>query len=286
MSARPPAMTAGIWWLLVRNEWFKTRKRLAFWMTLAFFAFVTTMTHGEAFLRARRDPEREFAFPEVWSRVFGDDATFMLVFASIVVVILACSEFSWRTARQNVIDGLSKTQWFWGKTSLLPILGIAFLTIAITIPGVMGILGTDLETATGPVLPMSVFGALGGIALAYSVVAGLAFALGLAIRSTGPAMAAWFFWVLMGEQLFGGLAVRFWPSVEHVVRYLPFSAANRLLGFENYDIAAYRRMVEAAVEAGRDIPQLPDLATTVTVNLGWVAFFMIVSFIWFRRRDL
>lgn len=279
-------MTAGIWWLLVRNEWFKARKRLAFWMTLAFFAFVTFMTHGESFLRARRDPEREFAFPEVWSRIFGDDATFMLVFASIVVVILACSEFSWRTARQNVIDGLSKTQWFWGKTSLIPILGIAFLTIAVLIPGVMGILGTDLETASGPVLPLSVFGALGGIALAYTTVAGLAFALGLAIRSTGPAMAAWFFWVLMGEQLFGGLAVRFWPSLETFVGYLPFTAATKLLGFENYDVAAHQRMVERAVEAERDIPQLPDLATTVNVNLGWVAFFMIVSFIWFRRRDL
>ena len=60
----PPALSGRIWGVLLRNEWFKTRKRLAFWLTLGFFSFITFMIHGESYFDARSDPDVNFTLPE------------------------------------------------------------------------------------------------------------------------------------------------------------------------------------------------------------------------------
>lgn len=114
-----PALGPGIWGVLLRNEWFKARHRLAFVVTLGLFTFINVMEYGDEALRSRRDNDYTFGLPEAWSSIFGGDSLLLLIFGSIVVVMLASSEFTWRTARQNVIDGLDKTQWFWGKVIML-----------------------------------------------------------------------------------------------------------------------------------------------------------------------
>ena len=62
----------GILGVLLRNEWFKTRKRLAFWLALGFFSFITFMNHAQGFFESDED----FALPQVWGSVFGQDMTF------------------------------------------------------------------------------------------------------------------------------------------------------------------------------------------------------------------
>ena len=91
--------------------------------------------------------------------VFGNEGVQFLIFSGLTVMLLATPEFNWRTARQNVIDGLSKSQWFWGKSLLLPVVALAFLGIHILIPGVLALIRTDLGAATGPLVPASVFAA-------------------------------------------------------------------------------------------------------------------------------
>lgn len=282
----PPALTARVWVVLFRNEWFKTRKRIAFWITLAFFSFITFMQYAERFFDARNDPERSFTLPEVWSRVFESESVITIIFASIALIMVASSEFSWRTARQNVIDGLSKTQWYWGKTFLIPMLGLAFLSLHVAIPAVLGLLGTDSSSATGPMFPLSVLAATGGTFLGYSAVAALALFLSLAIRSSGPAMAAWFFWIGFGEQLGARLLGQGFPSLRPILRYLPFTNAQAGMSFSDYDAGAFERAVAAATAAERTPPELADLSTIMLVNIGWVALFLVVGYVWFRRRDL
>jgi ABC-type transport system involved in multi-copper enzyme maturation permease subunit len=282
----PPALTARVWVVLFRNEWFKTRKRRAFWITLAFFSFITFMQYADRFFAARNDPERSFTLPEIWPQVFEGESVITIIFASIALILMSSSEFSWRTARQNVIDGLSKTQWYWGKTLLIPMLGVAFVSLHVGIPAVLGILGTDSSSASGPMFPVSVLAATGGTFLAYTAVAALAIFLSLAIRSSGPAMAAWFFWIGFGEQLGAGLLGRAVPSLRPILGYLPFTNAQAGMNFRDYDSAAFEQAVAAATAAERAPPELADLSTIMLVNIGWVALFLVVGYVWFRRRDL
>ena len=282
-----PALTKRIWWILFRNEWFKARKRLAFLLPLGFYLFVTFINHFGPAWQARDDPDRSYTLPEAWSRVFGEDQSMMLLlFAGVCLVMLVSSEFTWRTARQNVIDGLSKTQWLVGKAMLVPFLGLVFLSLAMTIGFVISFLGTDLAAASGPIISVGVFKAAGGMLLAFLSVGGLALFVSLSVRGAGGAIATWFLWIFLIEgvivpQLLGRI-----DWLRDYLQYQPFTVAQRLFGLENYDPAAFQRLVEAREAAERPAPVLADLTGVLWINAGWAALFFLGAFVIFRRRDL
>lgn len=281
-----PALGPGVWGVLLRNEWFKARRRLAFMVTLGLFTFIHVMEYGEQALDARRDPEQTFALPEAWSSIFNGNSTILLIFASIAVIMLASSEFTWRTARQNVIDGLSKTQWYWGKVLMLAIVAVVFLATKLVISVGAAAVGTDFAQASAPIFPLSAFAATGALLLAFLSVGGLALLCATTIRSSGPAMAVWFFWITLGEQLIPSLVTRVLPAAESALQMLPFNASQQVLAFWRFDSATYQRMVERAQAAGETAPELPDMVLWVGLNGGWTLVFVVVGYVLFRRRDL
>ncbi len=274
---------ARVFGVLLRNEWFKARKRVAFWIALGFYAFFTLMNHGQPFLE-RSDG---FRLPDIWTAVFGDESTMVVIFAALTLVLLSATEFGWRTARQNVIDGLSKSQWFWGKSLLLPVVGLAFIGVHVAIPTLLALIRTDFAAAEGPLLPLSVFQAAGGLGLAFLSVAALAFLLSLVIRKTGAALAVWFLWIGPIESgMLPALVGRFLPDHTGWLEYLPFTNGFPLLEFRNYDAPAYERYA-AAVEAAGRTPSPPlDPAWHLVAAAAWTALLVGIAYISFRRRDL
>ncbi len=269
--------------VLLRNEWFKARKRLAFWIALGFYAFFTLMNHGQPFL----ERSEGFRLPDIWTAVFGDESTMVVIFAALTLVLLSATEFGWRTARQNVIDGLSKSQWFWGKSLLLPIVGLVFIGVHVLIPTVLALIRTDFGAAEGPLVPLSVFQAAGGLGLGFLSVGALAFLLSLVIRRTGAALAVWFLWIGPIESgMLPALVRRFLPDYTGWLDYLPFSNTFALLEFRNYDAAAYERYAAAVEAAGRTAPAAVDPAWHLITAAAWTALLVGSAFILFRRRDL
>lgn len=281
-----PALTSRIWGILFRNEWFKARKRMAFLLPFGFFLLITTGGFASSYFEARNDPDRSFALPVAWSQIFSEDMSmFLLFFASICLVMLVSSEFTWRTARQNVIDGVSKSQWFVGKTMLVPMIGILFV-LALTVPGaIFASLGEGVA-ASGPAWTAGVFKAAGALLLAFFVAGSLALFVSLAVRGAGGAMAVWFLWVGVGEQLIIPQTLGRIDAIAEYLQYQPFLTATRLIGFENYDPTAFQRVVEAAEAAERSIPGTPDMTTSLLVAAGWVVVLIGGAHIMFRRRDL
>ena len=109
-------------WAAFRSEMRKMWKRPATWVTLGLFGLMTVADLIGEYRRARKDPDDPFFLPDAWSQILGEEVMVGFIFASVLVILLVAAEFSWRTARQNVIDGLSKTQWYWAKVLLIPIL--------------------------------------------------------------------------------------------------------------------------------------------------------------------
>lgn len=274
---------ARVFGVLLRNEWFKARKRVAFWIALGFYAFFTLMNHGQPFLE-RSDG---FRLPDIWTDVFGDESTMVVIFAALTLVLLSATEFGWRTARQNVIDGLSKSQWFWGKSLLLPVVGLAFIGVHLAIPTLLALIRTDFAAAEGPLVPLSVLQAAGGLGLAFLSVAALAFLLSLVIRRTGAALAVWFLWIGPIESgMLPALVRRFLPGQAGWLEYLPFTNGFPLLEFRNYDAPAYERYAAAVEAAGRTPSPPVDPAWHLVAAAAWTALLVGIAFISFRRRDL
>jgi ABC-type transport system involved in multi-copper enzyme maturation permease subunit len=75
-----------------------------------------------------------FSFPDIWIITFYFAQYFTLL-AAIIIVVIVVNEFDFRTARQHIIDGLSRWEIVFGKF-------IAVLTTAIIITVLVFLLGT------------------------------------------------------------------------------------------------------------------------------------------------
>lgn len=272
--------------VLLGNEMLKMWKRLATWVTVGFFSFITVMDLGEEFFDARESADRSFALPDAWQDILGGDAMIGLIFGSVLVILLVAAEFSWRTARQNVIDGLSKSQWFAAKLMLVPIIGFMFLAARTGFGGVLAWIGTDMSQVTGSLLGAPQWAAFGGIFLASLGFGSLALAVATMVRSAGPAMAIWFFYIAMGEKLLVLIVGKSIESTVPFLQYLPANAFQGLTNYEQYDPVAFERAVQWAVENERPAPEAVDMQLLAAVVAAWIAVFVATSYLSFRKRDM
>lgn len=269
---------------IVRNEWLKAVHRLAFWVGFLFFTGINTVEYANRYVRAKHDPERTFALPEAWPDLLTDDIEVVFICGAVMLILLIGNEFTWRTARQNVIDGLSKEQWFLGKLLLVPFMLVAFFGVGRLLPGaVFASLGTD----GGDAIAGGIFwSAVGGVSLGLIGAMSLAFFFVTAIRAAGAAMGVWLLWFAAIENLIAGGLVRLSEALEPVVEFFPSSVFPSLFRWIQYDPAAFQAAVARALENNRNPPEIWDLSALVLTACAWVLVLLGGSFVWFRKRDL
>jgi ABC-2 type transport system permease protein len=117
-----------------RLELFKMLKRLAAWITYLCFCLLTALTFGGQFYAAQHSHGRGyFGFPNALPTILTAGTSIASIFGVVLIVLMVCNEFDWKTSRQNIIDGLSKPEWFAGKALLIPTVAvILYLTILFT----------------------------------------------------------------------------------------------------------------------------------------------------------
>ncbi len=271
--------------VLFRNELLKTRKRRAFWITLALFSGIATLGFGEDFLDAVRSGDGSYALPGAWSEILGEPTQVALIFGTVALLLLIASEFSWRTARQNVIDGLTREQWYWGKSIAAVLVIVAFLGAYLAIGGGFALAATDLGSGVR-LMGLNHLQALGAVALSFAGYGSLALLIGTAVRSTGGAMAIWFFYVAFGESLIRGGIHKLWEGAGPYLRYAPVATFDELRNYLMFDPAELARVTQRLAEAGRDAPVVGDPSTLAIAAATWVGLFVLAGFLAFRRRDL
>lgn len=80
-----------------------------------------------------------YHFPDVWHNLIWFSGLFKVVLA-IMVVISVTNEFAYRTLRQNIIDGLSRSQFLYSKIStnvLLSLMSVAMIFVIGLITGLI-----------------------------------------------------------------------------------------------------------------------------------------------------
>jgi hypothetical protein len=196
-------------------------------------------------------------------------------FTAIVLILLVSNEFSWRTARQNVIDGLSKEEFFVAKLLLLPVVSLLFFAILVGVGGGFGAAGTQSAGAAGPLLRTVDARALGGALVGLLGWVSFAFLLAVTIRSAGAAMGAFFLYFIV-EQAVGGALARLGEGVAAVVRLLPMAVFKALWEPARYGVVP--------LEKGETLPVATSLL--VVVGAAYALTFVAIAFLLYRRRDL
>ena len=281
VSRRPARLGA----VALRNELAKLVRRPAALVTAGLTLLVAGLNFGQSWWAARSSAEESFALPAAWPEIVTGMAQPALIFGSVLLILLVAGEFSWRTARQNVIDGLSKEAWFRGKAYLVVVLGLLFLLLQVAPGAGFAAAGTDALTLPALLPGAPQLSAAGGFLLAFLGYGGLALLVAISVRGTGASVGVWFLYVALGERLIRtGLGAVGGVAAESA-RYLPIQVFNSLVRYGQHDPGG---LTPAAAQAtgGGSTPQVWEWDVLLPVAVAWVALFFAVSFVVHRRRDL
>ncbi len=270
--------------VLLRIEWLKAAKRRTFWVAVGAFAAFTALPVVERVRNARSDPNAVYALPESWPDILGSATGVGPLFVGVLMILLFAPEFSWRTARQNVIDGLSNERFYAGKAVVL--VGLVLLFMGTTV--LIGVGGTMLSPGGGGpgFIRPSDLSYMGGLALGMLVFGSAGMMLSAHLRSSGSALAILLLYLFVEEvvtRLMLGAEI---DALRGAAEFLPFNLVEDL----GDDLAHYPDVLEGvnADRAERGLAPLAFLKVGVlaVAALTYSASFLGRAFLSMRRRDL
>ena len=88
-----------------------------------------------------------FAFPDVWI-ITTFLAQFFTVLAAIIIIVLVVNEFNFRTARQHVIDGLTRMEIVLGKFITVIVVSIIITLLVFVLGTLTGLLNEGGSSST------------------------------------------------------------------------------------------------------------------------------------------
>jgi ABC-2 type transport system permease protein len=269
---------------LLAIEWIKAANRQASWAVLLFFAAFVALFAGSSLYNQLWRRGAAFRLPEQWPAVVNVGALFGLFSVLALVVLLTADERGWRTDRQNVIDGLTRDQYFAGKVLLLLLVATAFWAVAVGVGGGAALVGTAFAPAAEPPLRPADAGHLGGFLLFLLLVGAMALLFGTVVPGSGGALAVAILFLLV--QLVLGPVLRLaGPPAEALADLLPTAVL-----WDLTEAAAYHPGLVAEhrlrAEAGERVPEIAPLRRTLPLAGLYVALFVLAAWRAFRARDL
>lgn len=256
----------------LKTEWLKIKNYRAFWIFLGLYLISIVAINYIAYSIYQETIKQEpmtkamfndpYAFPNVWGTV-GFMGSWLLYFPGIIIILLTSNEFTFKTHRQNIIDGWSRKDFV--HTKLLLVLILAVTTTIISTITAIGFGFASGES----------FSSEGMVSIAYIFMQSLSYislALLLAVlfRRSGVALIVYFVYGLIFETIIYGLLNRY---VNNQIGYfLPLQGTDVLLPMPFGNKIIYNHA-----------PEPTALIISSIVYIGLYYFFLMRKF---ERDDL
>ena len=161
-----------------------------------------------------------FAFPEVWPTVTWL-CGLLLFIPALLVIISVTNEFSYKTHRQNIVDGWSRRQFISVKLIMVLIISIVSTIIVFLTSMIFG----WQEGSSLSFEKIEFVGYFFIQALSYCT---LALLFSLLLKRSGLAIGVYFLYIFVLENLLGGLLGK---QIENAGHYLPLNSTDSLIPF-------------------------------------------------------
>ena len=269
---------------LLQIEWLKVKRHRPFWILVGLYSLCITLIccGGKAFLKFLENKGAEFNgispymiplydYPDVWQNITFVAGVFK-VFLGFIIIISIANESTYRTIRQNIIDGLSKKEFFLSKVMLSLALALASTLLL----AVIGILMASIYSSVQGFSYM--FDSMNFLLAHFlGVFTFLLFALALVllIPKAGLVIVGLFMYTIVFEPaftLFIAEAPHHWEWLRPLAPYFPITSINNLVHFPflRYGFMEIQDYV-SAYEVG--------------IVLVWLLITAGLGFIILRRKD-
>ena len=104
---------------LLQIEFIKIKRYRTFWAILGIYALIFILATSTMGMMVPENPLYSFfAFPDVWHNL-AYVASFLNILPGILIIMLISNEYTYKTFRQNLIDGLSRKELIYSKFILM-----------------------------------------------------------------------------------------------------------------------------------------------------------------------
>jgi hypothetical protein len=266
---------------LLSIEWLKLRHYRPFWILIGLYFLVLALVCSSVMLffnyLESRGAELQgispamipfYDFADIWQNLTYL-ASFFKIFLGFIVVISICNEWSFRTIRQNIIDGFNKWEFLISKMLII-------LSLSVVNTSFIVLMGMILGSIYSPVTGLDVMFQNFEFVFAYflDVFAFLTFSLllGMLIKRTGFAIVLLALYSLFLEPIAYAILLNTYEGFAFY-EYLPIRSINKLIEVP-YGKYLFQEVKDYLVWH------------EVLVVLGYTALFFYGSFRMLKARDV
>ncbi len=218
---------------ILKVEWMKVKNYRTFWILLGITAFsvpganyVVYNLMDNSFPKGRNGVRSllgsPFAFPDVWQTVCWN-AGWLFIIPAILVITLTTNEFTYKTHRQNVIDGWSRGQFIGVKLIEVLLLSLFTTLIVLLTALAFGYIGNKVPEGVSIWQESRYVGYYFVQMLSYSLIA---FVMSILIKRAGLAIGIYLLY-LLGEKLIVGFLREYYKLT--AFEFLPKETTDRLI---------------------------------------------------------
>lgn len=264
---------------LLQIEWIKLRSYKPFWILsgLYFFGLLMVFLGGKFFLLWLESRGAEFEgikptmlpiydFDDIWHNVTYI-ASLVKVVPAFIFLIMITNEYSYKTLRQNIIDGMTRKEFLFSKLLLAFIYSVVSMLFIFSVGLIIGLLYSPVKDLA------SIFGHADFL-LAHGLEMFTFFSftllLSITIRRTGFALVLLLIYSMMLEPLF---ALYIGYKFDGPEIFFPIKSINLLIDnpFTKYFLMETQQHIQLA---------------TVAIAVAWATIFNVGSYQILRKRDL
>lgn len=223
-----------------------------------------------------------FNFPYIWHLNTYLAAIFKF-FLLVVIVSMMANEYSNRTLKQNLIDGLSKKEFILSKFyTVILFAGISTIFVAIT-SLVLGLIYSDFTEFSIIITDLEYL-----VAFFIKLVGFFSFGLflGVLVKRSAFAIGAMLVWLILEMISMGVLKWKFnmEDNYESVAQFFPL---NSMMNLIKEPFTRFNAVKSAAQQLGEQVTKdFSVQAHDVLIVLIWTAIFIYGSYYLLKKRDL
>ena len=266
---------------LLRTEWLKIKKYPAFWWMTGIVALSYPGMNYAIYSGGYKDQlddktmgpilrmlPNPFTFPDVWQTVAFISSLFVFL-PSVVVIMFITNEYTYKTHRQNIIDGWSRRDFMTSKMIDVVIICLLATILYVITAFVIGIINS--ASATGNFWEGTKY--IGLFFLLVFSQLSIAMLIALLVRKAFIALGIFLFYYFPLEPILVQLGKR-WAN--GAGEFLPLEISDRLIPFPRFfirDANEWKRLVAQS--------DIHTLYTILLTAITWAICFWIN-----KRRDL
>ncbi|HPF11664.1 MAG TPA: ABC transporter permease [Flavobacteriaceae bacterium] len=221
-----------------------------------------------------------FNFPYIWHfNTFV--ASWLKLFLAVIIVSMMSSEYSNKTLKQNLIDGLSKKEFILSKFLTVLLFSVVSVVFVFAVSLVLGLIYSDYDELGIIFSDLQYF-----IGYFVKLVGFFSFCLflGILVKRSAFALGFLILWQVV-EGITAGLL--YWKAeaiAPMVTRFYPLNAMSNLIKEPGSRLGAVK---SAANQLGEEFTKNYDVQTLdVIIVLAWTALFIYGSYAILKQRDL